>query len=268
MNLKKNNPVFVKGKVLGNQKLEKSHFKMTIEAPQVAQGAIAGQFVMISKWQLKELLLKRPFSFSGIQRDQGAFDLLYKRVGKGTQILAASEAGEWVEIIGPLGKGFTVPDHARKIAIVARGIGAAPLMPLVRESTRNGIEVFSFLSAQESSLLLCNEELESLSEKMFYTTDDGSKGVKGNVTCFLEALLEKKKVYFDAVYTCGSKRLARHVQELQLRYHFLSYISLEERMGCGIGSCKGCVINTKHGYQRVCKEGPVFPLEEVVFNDQ
>ncbi|MBC7320304.1 NAD-dependent dihydroorotate dehydrogenase B electron transfer subunit, partial [bacterium] len=154
------------------------------------------------------------------------------------------------------------------IAIVGRGIGAATLMPLLEECHKKGIEVYSFLSAKEEKLLLGKEKIEALSIRTFYTTDDGSEGTKGKVTTFLEELLKDNTVHIGAVYTCGSKRLARHIRELQKAYHFAAYISLEERMGCGIGACKSCVINTFSGYQRVCKEGPVFPLEEVIFDEK
>jgi NAD(P)H-flavin reductase len=141
-------------------------------------------------------------------------------------------------------------------------------MSLARESNKNGIEIFSFLSARTKDLLLYSDEIKSLSKDIFYTTDDGSKGATGIVTLFLDNLLEETEIKIDAVYTCGSKRLARHIKELKKKYHFSAFISLEERMGCGIGSCKGCVVNTIHGYQRVCKEGPVFPLEEVILDEQ
>lgn len=111
------------------------------------------------------------------------------------------------------------------------------------------------------------DNLEPLSSHIFYTTDDDWKGTDGKVTFLLEELLKGNTVDFQAVYVCGSKRLARHIKELQKEYRFAAYVSLEERMGCGIGACKGCVINTIHGYRRVCKEGPVFSLEEVILNE-
>ncbi len=264
---KNSHTLFIKGKIIEQKHLENDYYEMTIEAPRIAEIARPGQFVMLSKWKIKELLLKRPFSFFQIDSRKGRFDILYKKVGKGTQILSESRVDEEVELIGPLGNGFYIPKNTHKIAIVARGIGIAPMMPLIQESRKKGIEIYSFLSAKEKALLLCDDKLESFSNNVFYTTDDGSRGVKGNVTCFLEELLEEKVTEIDAVFTCGSRRLARHIKELQKKHHFFAYISLEERMGCGIGSCKGCVVQTKYGYQRVCKEGPVFPLEEVALDE-
>jgi len=257
--------ILTKGKIVEQIDLNNNYHKVKIEAPQIVQKATPGQFVMLSKWKIKELFLKRPFSFHNIEPNSDTFDILYKNVGKGTQILAESKIGDLVELIGPLGNGFKIPENTHKIAIVARGIGIAPLLPLMLESKHKGIEVYSFLSARTKNLLLYNDKIDSISKETFYTTDDGAKGVKGKVTDFLEKIL--KEIVIDVVYTCGSKRLTKHIKKLQKKYNFLAYVSLEEHMACGIGACKGCVCKTKSGYKRVCREGPVFPVEEVIFDD-
>lgn len=263
--LKNKNSILVKGKVIKQFSLGNDYHKIKIYAPQIAKKAKAGQFVMLSMWETKDPFLKRPFSFHNIEPDLGTFDILFKNVGKGTQILAESKIGNLVELMGPLGNGFKIPESTQHIAIVARGIGIAPLLSLILESRQKGIEVYSFISAQTENLLLCSDKIESISRETFYTTDDGSKGPKGKVTKFLEKVL--KETVIDVVYVCGSKRLTKHIQKLQKEYNFLAFVSLEERMACGIGACKGCVHKTKDGYKRVCKEGPVFPVEEVIFND-
>lgn len=264
MSSKKNHPIFTQGRIIKQCLLRDGYYTLTIEAPDIAQTAKPGQFVMLSRWQLKDLLLKRPFSFSQIESCFGTFNILFQKVGRGTQILAESRIGDNVELIGPLGNGFYGSKNIHKLAIIARGIGLAPMIPLAQESRKKGIEIYSFLSASSKDLLIYGDDIESISKETFYTTDDGSKGTTGMVTHFLEKVLKEKKIDIDAVYLCGSKRLARHTRELQKKYHFHAYVSLEERMGCGIGSCKGCVIKTVNGYQRVCKEGPIFALEEVV----
>jgi len=259
------NSILTKGKIIEQVNLNNNYYKIKIKAPQISQEAKPGQFVMLSKWKIKELFLKRPFSFYNIEPNLGTFDILYKNIGKGTQILAESKIGDSVELIGPLGDGFKIPENAHNIAIVARGIGIAPLLPLMLESKQKGIVIYSFISAHTENLLLYRDKIESISKETFYTTDDGSKGVKGKVTDFLEKIL--KEIVIDVVYTCGSKRLTKHIRNLQKKYNFLAFVSLEEHMACGIGACKGCVRKTKDGYKRVCKEGPVFPVEEVIFND-
>jgi len=259
------NPILTKGKIIEQISLNNNYYRIKIKAPQIAQEAKPGQFVMLSKWKIKELFLKRPFSFCHIEPNSGTFDILYKKVGKGTQILTESRISDLVELIGPLGNGFNIPESTHKIAVVARGIGVAPLIPLMLESKKKGIEIYSFLSAQTESLLLCNEKIESISRETFYTTDDGLKGAREKVTNFLEKVLKETNI--DVVYTCGSKRLTKHIRNLQKKYNFLAFVSLEEHMACGIGACKGCVCKTKDGYKRVCKEGPVFPVGEVIFND-
>ncbi|MFA6711568.1 MAG: dihydroorotate dehydrogenase electron transfer subunit [Candidatus Caldatribacteriota bacterium] len=262
-----NKPMFVKGRVIENKLIKDGYFIITIDSPDITSKAKPGQFVMLSSWQMENLFLKRPFSFYNIDSEQGVFTIFYKIVGKGTKILSQSKAGDEVELIGPCGNGFSFPINTKRIALVARGIGIATLLPLALEAKKRGIEIYSFLSAREKTLLLGKDKLEPLSSHIFYTTDDDWKGTDGKVTFLLEELLKGNTVDFQAVYVCGSKRLARHIKELQKEYRFAAYVSLEERMGCGIGACKGCVINTIHGYRRVCKEGPVFSLEEVILNE-
>lgn len=261
------NPVYIKGRIVANNALNGNYYQMTIDAPEIAKKAKPGQFVMVSTWHIRNLLLKRPFSFFEIDAERGLFKILYKEVGKGTQILTQSRPNETIELIGPLGNGFTIAKDLHTVAIVARGIGVAALMPLILECARKNIKIYSFLSATEKKYLIADEEIESISLHSYFTTDDGSKGVRGNVTLFLAEILNNADSKIDSVFTCGSKRLARHIKTLQGEYHFPAFVSLEERMGCGIGACKGCVINTISGYQRVCKEGPVFPLEVVLFNE-
>lgn len=259
------NSILTKGKVIEQINLNNDYYKMKIKAPQIAMNAKPGQFVMLSIWKTKDPFLKRPFSFHKIEPKKGTFDILYKEVGKGTQIMANSNIGDQVELIGPFGNGFEIPENIHNIAIVARGRGIAPLLPLVLVSKKRGIGIYAFLSAQTDNLLLCCNEVKSLSKKIFYTTDNGSKGIKGKVTDFLEKELEE--VAIDVVYICGSKRLTRHIRKLQKKYNFSAFVSLEEHMACGIGACKGCVHRTKRGYERVCKEGPVFPVENVIIDE-
>ena len=263
--LKNKNSMLVKGKVIEQYNLGNGYYKIKIYAPKIARRAKPGQFVMLSMWKTKDPFLKRPFSFHNIEPDLGRFDILYKEKGKGTQIMSKSKAGDLVELIGPLGNGFKIPEDINNIAIVARGIGIATLMPLILESKKRGIAIYAFLSAQTGNLLLCSNEINSISKKVFYTTDDGSKGAKGIVTNFLQNVLKEEVI--DVVYVCGSKRLTIHIRNLQRKYNFLAFVSLEEHMACGIGACKGCVHKTKDGYKRVCKEGPIFPVEEVIFNE-
>lgn len=259
--------LYVTGKVIKHNIIKSGYYKMIIEAPEIAGMAKPGQFVMMSRWQMRHLLLKRPFSFFDIDNEKGTFTVFYKKVGKGTKILSESVKNDEVELIGPCGNGFWLPQNIGSIALVARGIGVATMMPLARKAKRMGLNIYSFISAREKTLLFGKDELKAISTRIFFTTDDDWQGSDGKVTFFLEELL-KDNIRIDAAYTCGSKRLARHIKNLQKEYNFSAYISLEERMGCGIGSCKGCIISTIHGYQRVCKEGPVFSLEEVILDEK
>jgi len=147
-------PIMVKGNLVENINLNTNYYKMRIKAPQITRKAKPGQFVMLSTWRTKDPFLKRPFSFCKIEPNTGTFDILYKVIGKGTQIMAKTKIGDLVELIGPLGNGFKIPENAKNIAVVARGIGIAPLMPLILESKRREIGVYAFLSAQTDNIIM------------------------------------------------------------------------------------------------------------------
>lgn len=131
-----NKPMFVKGRVIENRLIKDGYFIITIDSPDITSKAKPGQFVMLSSWQMENLFLKRPFSFYNIDSGQGIFTIFYKIVGKGTKILSQSKAGDEVELIGPCGNGFSFPINTKRIALVARGIGIATLLPLALEAKR------------------------------------------------------------------------------------------------------------------------------------
>lgn len=256
------------GKVIYQKDVREDHYILKIKAPEITEKAIPAQFVMLSAWQGKDPFLRRPFTFNRFLRKEGCFELLYKKVGKGTEIMSHLREGDEVDLLGPLGNGITLEKGIQNIAIVSRGLGVAPMLPIIDQATENGINVYAFLSAKTNGLLLRKEEIENVARETYYTTDDASLGSVGNVTDYLEKKL-KNDIPFDAIYVCGSKRLKRHIEELKKQFGFNAWVILEEHMACGFGACKGCAVKSRklngkeEGYLLVCKDGPVFPVEEV-----
>jgi dihydroorotate dehydrogenase electron transfer subunit len=205
----------------------------------------------------------RPISINAVDAEKGTLTLLYKVVGTGTELMSRLVAGDSVQMLGPLGKGFPIGKDCRRVAVIGRGIGIAPLRFLAETCLARGIEVYAYLSAKEPDYLFHRELLVSLGAVVRTTTDPAV-----HITdAFAEDLREKP---FDAAYSCGSNRLARAMRDLHRQYGFPAYVSLEEHMACGIGACKGCVCReygredgTEH-YARVCKDGPVFDVERVI----
>lgn len=177
------------------------------------------------------------------------------------------KVGDQVSLLGPLGNGIKFTQNMKRIAVVSRGIGVAPMLAIVDNAKEKGIEVYAYLSAATENLLLRKEEIKEQAKLIYIATDDSSLGVSGKVTDFLEKTLRDTKI--DAVYTCGSKRLKNHIESLKVTYGFNGWVILEEHMVCGIGVCKGCVCRAKKAndhkdsYLLVCKDGPVFPIDEV-----
>jgi dihydroorotate dehydrogenase electron transfer subunit len=257
----------VDAKVINQAEVIENHFILKIFAPEIVKEAIPGQFIMLSAWSQRDPLLRRPFTFNRIFYPEGSFELLYKKVGKGTEIMSYLKPNDQVSLLGPLGNGIKFTQNMKKIAIVSRGIGVAPMLAIVDSAKEKGIEVYAYLSAATENLLLRKEEIKEKAKLIYITTDDASLGAGGKVTDFLAQTLIDTKM--DAVYTCGSKRLKNHIESLKETYGFKAWVILEEHMACGIGACKGCICRAKKTnnhqdrYLLVCKDGPVFPVDEV-----
>lgn len=236
-------------------------FVVRLRAPGIAQLAKAGQFAMLRGWDTLDPLLARPFSFHRILAHESQVEFVYRVVGRGTTLMSKWRPGDEVKILGPLGSGFPIPS-GRSIAIVGRGMGIAPLYSLAETARESKVAVHSFLSARSSGSLIDHAALAGLSESMSVCTDDGSAGPPGLVTDSLKTAVHQYGI--SAIYCCGSKRLAREVSGISASFNIPSYVSLEERMGCGVGACKGCPVQTRVGYKMVCKDGPVFDLSEVL----
>lgn len=206
-----------------------------------------GQFVSLG---IDELPLRRPFT---VYRLADCLEILYKVTGRGTEMMSMMKPHEVVDILGPLGNGFPMIDSGRAV-LLGRGAGLASLACLGEALSKKGAEVITVGSFKDRQSDLTDKYISSFSKKVIRLYDEDKSSNPENVRKILNSLSP------DAVYTCGSKRLVRMLGELPYK----AYASLEERMGCGLGSCLTCVVLTPSGYKRVCKDGPCFDVKEVI----
>ena len=247
-------------------------FVMTLNVDEMAEEVEPGQFVMIKSWQGSDPFLMRPISINSVDRKGGIMTLLYTVKGKGTKLLSELGIGDLVQVLGPLGTPFPLIEEAKRVALIGRGIGIAPLLQLAQDYIRQGTEVYVYLSAKQESHLFNKDAFEYLGAKV-RTTVNSQEVITDLMADDCRDLSESGEMPFDAAYSCGSNRLARGMQALHKEYGFPAYVSLEQHMACGIGACKGCVCTAKEEgsdqvyYPRVCKEGPVFDVDRIYFDD-
>lgn len=242
--------------VVSNKEIAKSIYEMVLSGDQVKEMKQAGQFLHL-KMKDPSLILRRPISIASI--DEDTCTILYKVVGKGTKDMSDYEANDVVDIMGPLGKGFEIDfvSEDDDIFIIGGGIGVAPLYELGKQLNAKGANLTFILGFATQAEIYYEEQFRELGSVVI-TTDDGSQGVHGHVGMGVNTL----NIMPSAVFACGPLPLNMYVQG---RYHDLEhvYISLEERMACGIGACYAC--DTKKKDKRVCVDGPVFQKDEVEF---
>ncbi|HVJ50280.1 dihydroorotate dehydrogenase electron transfer subunit [Desulfitobacterium sp.] len=228
-----------------------------------------GQFVHLKVSTGRDPLLRRPISIAGIDRDKQEITLLYRLKGKGTEVLTQAKPGEKLNLLGPLGQGFTVPQSGT-LYLVAGGIGIFPLLPLAQEALALGVTVHLFWGGGNQSFLESAglSFWQALDIAVEVSTLDGSMGVQGNV---LDLLRKHELAESGRVAVCGPMPMMAAVSEFFKETNFEVEASLEERMGCGLGACLGCVctLRDEQGKLRrgkVCKDGPVFRAKEVVWD--
>ena len=227
-----------------------------IEAPEIRATARPGQFVMVRCGEGYDPLLRRPLSIHRISHKGLA--LLFAVVGRGTDWLAGRREGETIDLLGPLGNGFSIHPQSKNLLLVAGGIGIAPLIFLADEATSERHNVTILLGAQRQAQLYPLDSIPSKVE-LHIVTEDGSTGRKGMVT----DLLPDFAPHADQIFACGPPSMYIAMMNLEALNDKPTQVSLETRMGCGVGACLGCAIETKEGMRRVCRDGPVFELGEL-----
>lgn len=261
----------VKGQVLQNIAVQPGIYEMTIAAPEIAKSATPGQFVMVRPiYRSFEPFLNRPFGISDIDAAKGTINILYIVVGRGTDLMSEMQQGDDVFLVGPVGNGFTVIPEQKNVVLAAGGMGIAPLLPLAKVLRNAGINVYGLMGASKAAALVGTDNWQEAGVQVQIATDDGSVGKQGFVTALLEDLLVKEKI--DFIYCCGPTPMMARTVEIAEKHGVPIEVSLEKRMGCGIGVCMGCICKLKQAdgsvkQYRVCYDGPVFRGEEVVFDD-
>jgi dihydroorotate dehydrogenase electron transfer subunit len=273
--------------VTENQPLSGGHFLLSLHSPRQAQATRPGQFAMLRLLGRSDVLLRRPMSIydtkparrpRGRSRAKGSpeiIQLLYKVVGRGTRLMADLQRGDRVGLLGPLGHGFFEEDYlpqarqADEMLLVAGGIGIAALLLAARQLAAAGFRQRLFFGGGTKADLVGFRQFKPLVSETLLATEDGSVGHHGFVTRPLEAYLARHRKKRFLLLACGPWAMVEAVVEMAKSYGHRCLVSLENRMGCGLGVCLGCCIRVQgegHGaYERVCTEGPVFWAEEVVW---
>lgn len=243
-------------KVLAQQELASHVFFLVVEAPEIARQAKAGQFVQL-RILSGDFTLRRPVGVAAIDPRKGSVAFIYRVVGRGTKALSALMPGEMVNVLGPLGHGFAM--KYQRPLIVGGGMGLSPLL-YYADAMKGRADVL--MGGKTADELFWTKLFDDLTQQMFLTTDDGSMGTKGFTTTALPEILETGD--YDVVVTCGPEIMMRGVATIAKEHGLPCEVSLEKRMACGLGACLSCSIDTTDGQRKkVCKDGPVFPAEEV-----
>lgn len=256
-----------KVRILWNRRVGSSYYKIGLKCGNALIDARPGQFVMLRLDGWTSPLLRRPFSIHRIIEGEKGIEILYRVVGECTGRLAEVKDGEWVDIMGPLGKGFSLPENFDRIFIVAGGIGIAPMLFLStyilekKMTDSSGIKVF--LGARSKEDLLCRDDFLNLGLDVMITTDNGSEGEGCLITTPVEAALKEKRP--EVIYACGPSGMLKCLAGIAETYKVPCQISTESVMACGIGVCLGCAIEGKDegGYLHVCMDGPVFDSRDI-----
>lgn len=236
-------------------------YSLWLDAPQIASQAKPGQFISVYSNDSGRVL-PRPISICEIDREKGALRIVYRIAGKGTKEFSGMKAGETLDILGPLGNGFPMDViKGKRIFMMGGGIGVPPMVQTAKEAEAE----VTVIAGYRNSEIFLKEELEQ-NGTLVIATEDGSVGTKGNV---MDAIRENH-LEADVIFACGPKPMLRAIKTYAEENGILCYISMEEKMACGVGACLACVCKSKdvdhHSHvhnKRICKDGPVFLSTEV-----
>lgn len=248
-------------KVVAQEKIAPAIYELVLEGEMV-EAMKAGQFLHL-RVPDDAHLLRRPISISSIDKVKKQCHLIYRIEGSGTAIFSTLKAGDSLDVMGPQGNGFDLSelDQRSRVLLVGGGIGVPPLLEVAKQLDERGVDVTTVLGFSTKDAVILENELARYS-KVFVTTDDGSYGIKGNVSVVIKELDSE----FDAVYSCGAPGMMKYINQTFYE-HSRAYLSLESRMACGMGACYACVLKVPDSEtisQRVCEDGPVFKTGTVV----
>lgn len=248
--------------IVSQERIGDQIFSMWLQTEKIAKAACPGQFVSLYTKDGSKLL-PRPISICETEKEKGQLRIVYRVTGEhtGTELFSRMEEGETVDILGPLGNGFPLEaGEGKRVLLAGGGIGVPPMLELAKQLKAEKLLVMGYRDKR-----FLEEELQE-NGTLFVSTEDGSFGVRGNVL----DVIREKQLEADVIYACGPLPMLRALKAYAQEKEIPCYISLEERMACGIGACLGCVCKTKeidaHSHvhnARICKDGPVFLASEV-----
>ena len=249
----------IDAEVVENRFVSGITWEIRLKAPQIAETAKPGQFVMLSTHRSDnreyDPLNRRPFAVADTEGDE--ISVYYDVVGRGTKKITLLGRGDKVPLLGPLGEGVFPVEGVKKAVVVAGGIGASGVSLLVRRLAEKNIPTVVLYGSRNRDYLSMRDWYDKISQmgvEVYYYTDDGSFGKKGFPVQDLDKFVDPETV----IYACGPKPLLRYLKDYASKRGIETYLSLDRRMACGWGVCLGCVVKTSKGFERVCKEGPVF----------
>lgn len=254
--------------VVSNQWVNDEYKLIVLDAPDRALTVQAGQFfhLLCPSPDAAEMWMRRPMSIYRVDKEAGRLEFLYKCEGRGTLGMATLAPGDEFNIVGPLGIGFKLEPSWNNIVVLGRGVGLATLAPLSQLAAEAGVHVTAILSARKPEIIMSRDLFEGLGADVVTVLDtDGSSAVE-NVEEILEDLIAKRKA--DAFFTCGSNRLLMLMKRLGKARGVPGQVAMEQIMCCGLGACYVCMrtfeVNGERILRRVCREGPVFDIQEAV----
>lgn len=253
-----------RGLIRSNEALTETLWLMKIEVEDIGAQLQPGQFIHVQIPGMEGHILRRPFSVYFTDEDRRVLVILYQVVGFGSAHMTTLTPGAIMDVMGPIGHGWTIPNGSQRALLVAGGVGGAPLYLFAEALVQAGVEVDFILGAQTKDALVVEQRYQNLLEKDLYiATDDGSKGHHGFCTDLVAQQIDNTK--YDFVACCGPEPMMHIVSDMTLKASIPTFISLEKRMACGIGACLSCIVETTNGRKRSCIDGPVFDATEVIW---
>ena len=255
-------PKQVFAELIKKEKLLEGLYKFSVDAKEIVELANPGNFIEIRINENSDPFLRRPIIIYNLDKENGVLEFIFQVKGKGTELLAKKKEGDKIDIIGPLGNGTFKFEEYKNIAVIGGGIGIFPLYELSKQAKNAGKKVYTYLGFRNKDLVTLENEFDEVSTMLTITTDDGSYKNSGFAINYLENDLEKNNI--DCIYACGPLPMLKAVKKLAEEKEIPCQISLEEKMGCGMGVCLGCAVRTATStddnpqYLHVCKAGPVF----------
>lgn len=245
-------------RLISKNEIAKGIFDFVIESQKIADATQCGQFLHIKCGD--KSFLRRPISIC--DAGDGKVRFIFEVKGEGTTELSKKQVGDYIDVLGPLGHGFEIKQSHKAPLIIGGGIGVFPLYRLAKDLNNNANV---FLGFRDKSRVVMEEEFEAVSKLCIVGTDDGSYGYKGYVASAMEHYIENSPC--DVIFSCGPMPMLKAVKEIAEKRGIECQLSLEQRMGCGIGACLVCACETifegTNKYMRVCKNGPVFDSKVV-----